>query len=183
MDRVSERLAGLQERDKPNVLMLYYSDKGGSVSFNVAPASWMQTRLVEMGGAHPVWAESTHSGGWLVVSFEQIAAWNPDQIYIIDYVGDSKDVVASLKRDPKWQALAAVQANQLFGFPADAFSWDQSDPRWILGLTWLASRMNPQRFNDIDIIDEVYDFFEQMYGMNHAMVEAQILPTLKGNLR
>ncbi len=182
LSRINVKLADLQEGEMPTVLLLYYSDRGGSVSFNVAPASWMQTRLVEMGGGHPVWAESTDSGGWMVVSFEQIAAWNPEQIYMIDYRGDSSDVVVNLKQDLKWRALPAVQANELYGFPADAFSWDQSDPRWILGLTWLSATMNPERFSDLDIIEEVYTFFEQMYGLDRTTIEAQILPTLKGTL-
>ncbi|MFN8598026.1 MAG: hypothetical protein U0559_17805 [Anaerolineae bacterium] len=41
------------------------------------------------------------------MNLEQIAAWNPDQIYIIAYNGNAQDVVAKLKADSKWAALKA----------------------------------------------------------------------------
>ena len=182
MDRVQAGLQGLDEANKPKVLVLYYTTPGGTTAFSVAPASWMQTKLVELAGGVPLWTDAAQGSGWTVVNFEQVAAWNPDQVFILHYSGDSQAVVDSLKSDPAWSALKAVQEGKIYGFPADYYSWDQPDPRWILGLTWLAGKLHPDRFADVDMMQEVDTFFEQMYGLSADVVQTQIIPLLKGSL-
>ena len=117
-----------------------------------------------------------------MVNLEQIAAWDADKIFIIDYKGDSAQVVERLRADPQWQALKAVKDGEIYGFPADVFSWDQPDPRWILGLTWLAARVHPDRFADMEVGQEAAQFFQEMYGMNPASFQQQIVPTFRGDL-
>ena len=181
LDRVKQAVAGLSG-EGPSVLLIQYSDQGGEVAFNVPPAAWLQTSEVELAGGAPVWKEAALGGGWAVVNFEQIAAWDPDQIIVVSYKTDSARVVANLKADPQWQILQAVQSGAIYGFPGDIFSWDQPDPRWILGVTWLARRMHPELFAGLDMQQETVEFFSQMYGMDKAVVEASILPALKGNV-
>lgn len=168
--------------DKPRVLLLYYSDRDGNVAFNVPPLSWMQTRLVEMAGGIPVWADANPGKGWTQVSLEQIAAWDADHIFIVSYTQDSAEVVAGLKSDPQWQALRAFQVGNLHAFPGDLYSWDQPDTRWILGLTWLAGRLHPQRFPNLDMVDEARQFYQSLYGLDQAFFDQQIRPAFKGDL-
>jgi iron complex transport system substrate-binding protein len=118
----------------------------------------------------------------MVVNLEQIAAWDPDQIYVVSYKADPSQVVEKLKADPQWQELKAVKAGQIYGFASDVFSWDQPDPRWILGLTWLAGKVHPDRFADLNMRDEASHFFEQMYGLDSATIEEKIVPALKGDV-
>jgi iron complex transport system substrate-binding protein len=182
LDRVDEKLQGLPDEQRPSTLLLQYSDQGGDVALNVPSASWLQTTEVELAGGRPVWKEAALGGGWTVVNFEQIAAWNPEQIFVIDYKGDSAETVGRLKADPRWQELQAVQEGQIFGFAADIFSWDQPEPRWILGVTWLAGKLHPGRFDDLDMMQEVSQFFGQMYGLDEAVIQAEIVPALKGDV-
>jgi iron complex transport system substrate-binding protein len=183
LDRFVEALAELPDVQKPSVLMMQYSEQGGEAAFNVPSASWIQTNEVELAGGLPAWQEAAQSGGWTVVNFEQIAAWEPDQIYVVSYSGDSAAVVEQLKANAQWQALKAVQSGQIYGFPADVFSWDQPDPRWILGVTWLAGKIHPDQFPEMNMQQEIIGFFEQMYGLDQAIIEQQILPRLKGNVQ
>jgi len=169
-------------KEKPNVLLLYYNDKDGVVAFNVPPMSWIQTQMVETAGGNPVWGSANLGKGWTVVTLEQIAAWDADQIYIISYVKNSAEIVAALKSDPQWQALRAVKQGQLYGFPADVYSWDQSDSRWILGLSWLAARLHPESFLQFDILQKTQEFYQQLYGLDAQFFEAKIRPTFRGDL-
>lgn len=182
LDRVASGLADVAEADKPTVLVIQYSDEGGEVAFEVPPASWLQTRLVELAGGVPVWTEASPGGGWATVNFEQIAQWNPDKVVVIYYQADPQEAVAALEANPEWQALTATQNGDIYGFPADIFGWDSPDPRWILGLQWLATKLHPDRFADLDIMAEVDSFFSEIYGMDSAAIEANILPALKGDL-
>lgn len=183
LDRVSDGLRGLTDDEKPRVLVVQYTNQGGEVALNIPSAAWLQTAEVELAGGSPVWAEASQGGGWTVVNFEQVAAWDPDQIYLISYHSDPTQVIQELAADPRWQALRAVQEGQLYGFAADIFSWDQPDPRWILGVTWLASKIHPDRFADLDMTDEISRFFGLMYGLDQAAIEAHILSRLKGSVQ
>jgi iron complex transport system substrate-binding protein len=182
LDRVTGATAGLSQEARPTVLLVEYSNEEGAVAFNVPPAGWLQTTMVEMAGGDPVWTEASESGGWTVVGLEQIAAWDPDQIYVVDYDRDSAGVVEGLKADSRWQALAAVQSGHIYGFPGDFVSWDQPDPRWILGLTWLFTKVQPGLAGDIDLSGEVHAFFEQMYLLDPAVVETEVISRLFGSL-
>jgi iron complex transport system substrate-binding protein len=183
LERVSQGLQELDQDQKPRVLVLQHSAQGGEVAFKVPAASWIQTTAVELAGGIPVWKEDVQGGGWIVVNFEQIAAWNPDMIFVIDYQSDSAQVVEELKSDPQWHMLQAVQDGQIYGFAADVFSWDQPDPRWILGLTWLAQKTHPDSFSDLDMMQEIHQFFEQLYGMEQAAITDHILPNLQGDVQ
>lgn len=135
-----------------------------------------------MAGGQPVWKDAAQSGGWTVVNLEQIAAWDPDKVFVIHYKGDSAEIADELEADPQWQSLGVTEQGEIYGFASDIFSWDQPDPRWILGTVWLAGKVHPDRFADLDMRQQVIEFFEQMYGMPKASVEENILPSLRGDV-
>jgi iron complex transport system substrate-binding protein len=182
LETVQAKLQGQEADERPSILIVQHSDQGGEVALNIPSASWIQTTEAELAGGNPVWKEAAQGGGWSVVNVEQIAVWNPDKIFVISYKSDSAAIVDGLKANPQWQALKAVQEDQIYGFAADIFSWDQPDPRWILGVTWLAGKVHPERFGELDIMQEVSQFFGQMYGMDRTSIEEQIVPQLKGDI-
>ena len=166
----------------PRVLILQHSDRDGEVAFNVPPVSWLQTRMVEISGGEPIWRDLDAGGGWIVVNLEQIAAWDPDQIYIIDYAGKAETVKEELLNNEIWGNLAAVQNDQLYAFAYDLYSWDQPDTRWILGLQWLATKIHPDLTAEIDILEEVNSFYSELYFMDQDTIDREIIPSLKGDL-
>ena len=129
LDGIDTALADVDDAEKPKVLLIQYSEEGGEVAFEVPSASWLQTRQVELAGGNPVWAEAAPGGGWNTVNFEQIAQWNPDKVFVVTYQSDSTEAVDKLKQNGEWQALAATQNDEIYGFPADIFGWDSPDPR------------------------------------------------------
>jgi iron complex transport system substrate-binding protein len=171
-----------EDTTAPRVLMLYYNNNDGNVAFNVPPATWIQTRMVELAGGNPIWTEANLGGSWVQVALEQIAAWDADQIFIIAYRQNSADIVADLEADPTWQALRATQNGQLHAFPGDLYSWDQPDPRWLLGLTWLAGKLHPESFHDLDMMAEAQSFYQTLYGLDAGFFETHIRPKFMGDL-
>lgn len=182
LDEIQQRSGGITEAQKPSVLIIQYSDKGGDVAFKVPPASWLQTTMVELVGGTPIWTEASETGGWAIVNFEQIAAWDPDQIYVIYYPGDASPITEHLKSDPKWQAIRAIQQDQLFAFPGDFLSWDQPDTRWILGLSWLFTKVQPELADGIDIMQEINQFYEQLYRLDQETIQNEVNSILNGDL-
>ena len=179
MDSIQQ---AVKDAPKPRVLMLYYNDKDGNVAFNVPPMTWIQTQMVKMAGGEPAWADANPTKGWTQVTLEQIAAWDADQIFVISYFKSPTEVVDGLTADPNWQLIRAVKDNQIHPFASDLYSWDQPDPRWILGLTWMAGKLHPDLFPNLDMTVEAQNFYHTLYGLDGAFVERNIVPTFKGVL-
>lgn len=181
-DRIAKAVADVKEDQKPRVLILYYNDRDGQVAFNVPPMTYIQTVLAQTAGGRPAWKDAQLGQGWTKVNLEQIAAWDADQIYIVAYTKSSSDVVKQLKADTQWQALRATRQGKLYAFPADYYSWDQADTRWILGLTWLAAKLHPDRFPGLDMEKEITTFYRELYKLDDAAYQKNIKPVLKGDL-
>jgi iron complex transport system substrate-binding protein len=177
MNRVKAAVGALGAAS-PRVLLLYYTSKNGSVAFQVPPLGFIQSAETESAGGELVWREAQLGSGWTTVSLEQIAAWDPDQIYVVAYFDKVADVVTGLYGDPQWQALRAVSSRSVFGFPGDYYSWDEPDPRWALGLTWLATHTHPELATSFDMGTEVRTFYTTAYGMNEAAFDTQVKPYL-----
>jgi iron complex transport system substrate-binding protein len=64
----------------------------------------------------------------------------------------------------------------------DYLSWDQPDPRWILGLQWLAYINHSDKFPTFDLQSEVLGFYESLYGLDKMTISETIFPLLKGTL-
>ncbi len=182
LEMVATKVESIPEADRPEVLLMQYSDEEGEIAFEVPSVDWIQTELVTLAGGIPVWTDAAEAGGWTVVGFEQIAVWNPEKIFVINYAENPAAAVESLKQNPNWMALDAVQQGEIYGFPGDFWSWDQPDPRWIMGLTWMATKMHPELTTDIDVHQEVMDFYTQMYGLAPGVIEAEILPLIQPEL-
>jgi iron complex transport system substrate-binding protein len=178
--RVEDAVTSLPAREKPRVLLLSYSRRDGTGAFSVPPPDWMQTILVEMAGGVPVWKGWAVGKGWTKAGFEQIAAHDPDWVLVSAYFDDAPAVVKTLAADKAWGVLRAVRLKRLLPFPADYYSWDQPDPRWILGLLWLARTLHPQLHPGLDLSGEVRGFFGEMYGLSDEAYARGVMPLLTG---
>jgi iron complex transport system substrate-binding protein len=134
-----------------------------------------------LAGGNPVWTDHISiQDGWQIVGFEQIAAWNPDKIVVIaGFRHDACQVMASFRADPQWRQLSALLHREFYLFPQDSYGWDTPDPRWILGALWLATKLNPVEFAAVDMTQEIYRFFNRLYGLEKAIVDKEILPRVK----
>lgn len=175
-------LNDLPEGDRPSTLLIQVSTKGGETAFKVPPVAWIQTSLVEMAGGMPVWKEAAAAGGWQVITLEQIAAWNPEFIFVVEYSGGAPAFLQGIKENPQWQALQAAQGGRLLAFPVDFLSWDQSDPRWTLGLAFIAKSLHPDIFAEMNLRTRVVDFYTQMYNLPANVIESQVLPLLANQI-
>ncbi len=182
LDELQDGVAGIDPDDLPDVLLLQYSDRSGEVAFNVPSASWLQTTMVSNAGGNPVWRDAAEGGGWTLVNFEQIAAWDPDVIILVNYTGDPGEVVQNLKEDSNWNALRATKDGQLYAFPGDFLSWDQPDTRWILGQLWLAKVIHPDLFSEWNILDQARAFYTELYNLDEAIFETDVAPLINGDI-
>lgn len=180
-ERITGRTTVLDDDQRPSTLLIYHRVSGGEVSFNVPPAGWMQTQLVEMAGGVPVWRDANLGGGWGTVGFEQIAAWDPEVIILVEYDGNAPHVRSRLETEPRWRELRAVENNRFHAMPLDHYSWDQPDVRWLLGLQWTARMLQPDLFREMDLEEAVREFYAELYRVDESAFDALIAPTLTGD--
>jgi iron complex transport system substrate-binding protein len=173
---VSRTQAAVAGADRPRVLLVNYDVRGGEIAFRVPPDNWIQTELVSLAGGEPVWLGSALEGGWQTVSLEQIAAWDPDIVIVVDYFNPEGEALAAIRGSPLWQPLTAVQNGAVFEFPADHYNWAQPDVRWPLGLFWLANVLQDAGF---DMRVEIHDFYRTLYGFDDATIQSAILSRLR----
>lgn len=171
--------AATKKGDKPRVLLVQASGDG----LEVPPDGWIQTTLVELAGGQAIWKGSNPGGGWAKVSPEQIAAWNPDVLFVVSYKEPSTEVAARMAADPRYSALKAAKTGRLYGFAQDFLSWDQPDARWGLGLLWLTDAIHPGSMPGYTAESSARRFYKLAYGVGDAAFDAQILPRLRGVLR
>lgn len=177
--QVGEMMIDLQDSERPSVLVLQYSDDGGEISFKVPPGSYLQTTMVQNAGGNPIWLDvDGGADGWIQVGLEQIAVWNPDVIFVVNYAGDSVETAQQLLQSPTWEGLQAVENDQVYGFPADFASWDLIDPRWILGQQWLATVLQPERAAELDLQAQIMSFYQELYRLSESQIEESIIPRL-----
>jgi iron complex transport system substrate-binding protein len=177
--QVAEMMSGLQDSERPRVLVLQYTEDGGEISFKVPPASYLQTTMVQNAGGNPIWLDvDGGSDGWIQVGLEQLAVWNPDVVFVVNYGGDSVETAQQLTESPTWAGLLAVENGQVYGFPADYASWDLIDPRWILGQQWLATILQPERAAEINLLSQVQSFYQELYGLSEAQIQESVIPRL-----
>ena len=176
--RIKQAVARVSDPSRPRVLVLEYSNRGNRQALNVPAPGWIQTQQAVISGGRLVWIDNVSiRDGWQITGFEQIAAWDPDKIFLIVwYQLKGTDVLNSLYQDPKWASLSAVKHRELHLFPQDIFGWDSASPRWILGALWMAKQTYPDKFADLDIPGTVMAFYTQMYGLNPETIATRLMP-------
>jgi iron complex transport system substrate-binding protein len=178
--KVVNPLEGLKSEDRKKSLILYYSEKDGTGAFQVPPLTFIQTKMLEMTGSDPVWTDADMGTRWTTVGFEQIAAWNPDQIFLISYRTPVSEVLNIMKENPYWMELSVNQGGEIHPFPMDFHSWDQPDPRWLLGLQWMAFVSHNEIFPETDMNLMAQQFFADFYDVSEEDYINRIYPILEG---
>ncbi len=163
---ITNKVKTLDEDKKVRVLLLQGAKSDNANSFSIAPDSWMQSWIVDQVGANAVWkGANTASSGWSTVSFEQIAAWDPQVIYVVSYKSPADPFIEEIYSSSLWSGLDAVQNNNVKAAPADMMSYMQPVSTWILGAQWMAKDLYPQLFPSVDMEQQVISFYRDMYSI------------------
>jgi iron complex transport system substrate-binding protein len=173
--------------NRPEVLFLYYSTKGGTISFSAPGKGFLQTSMIEAAGGRSL-SEEFAGTGWNQVSFEQIASWNPDIIFLSTYSNSPSPFTLkeNLLNDPIWKNITAVASGRIYAIPDDCGnmsalgSWDTPGSRWIIGLQWMATKIRPDLFQGIDLKNNVKEFYSSVYGLSDENVN-QLVNLISGD--
>jgi iron complex transport system substrate-binding protein len=167
MATIRQRIDKIPESQRPRV---YYGRGPRGLETGLGGSLNMET--LEFVGARNVAAE--RKGGLVNVSVEQVLAWNPDVIITID-----RDFAASVRSDPLWAPIKAVQAGRVHLSPKLPFGWVDFPPsvNRLIGLWWLAKILYPSLFSEnLSLLTR--EFYEKFYHVR--VTDQQIDRVLAG---
>lgn len=138
--------------------------------YTAATGQMLQNTLLETAGGRNV-AESL-KGFWAAVSPEQIAAWNPDVIFL----GSSLDSYGadSLFGDRQFITVSAVRNRRVYVFPSNIGWWDYPAPHCVLGMVWAAKTLYPDLFRDVDMKKIADGFYTRYLGYSFTAMGGKL---------
>ena len=157
---IKSRIDTIPEAQRPRV---YYGR--GPSGLETGLGGSINVETIEFLGAHNVAAE--RRGGLATVSVEQVLAWNPEVIITIEPA-----FAATVKTDPIWAPIKAVQTGRIDLSPRLPFGWVDFPPsvNRLIGLWWLAKAFYPDKFPE-DLRPLTREFYQRFYHMSPSDVQ------------
>ncbi len=157
VELVRQRLQGLPADKK---LTVYHSM--GSAQITTGRPSLNQDWM-DLAGARNVaekwFQDKKNSAGEVPV--ERIAAANPAVIITM-----KKDDAELIRKSPQWQGMSAVKNHRVYVNPQGMFWWCRETSEEALQFLWLAKTLYPERFSDVDMDKETWDFYHTFFGVS-----------------
>lgn len=116
---------------------------------------------LELGGGDNVAADSSD------ISMEEILEINPDIILLSWFDAFTPEDLYENKIDGQdWSSVKAVQEKRVYKTPIGIYRWDAPGVETPLMMMWLATRMQPEIFADIDMDEEIRDYFQTYFALD-----------------
>lgn len=174
LKEIEAKLSAVSDDDKVRALMLYkYSDG----SLQVSGKNFFGDFWLKSGGAINVAEEID---GPKEVNMEQIYKWNPDKIYITNFSPLlPEDFYNNSIEGDDWSNVKAVQEKEVYKIPLGMYRWFPPSSDTPLMLKWVAKQNYPELFSDVDMNQEVKDYYVKFYGieLNDEEVEKIFNPS------
>ncbi len=157
VDEVDTALAGLTEEDFTNVLLLSDDMKVTGTGFS---SYWLE----HSGAINPA---GDLSGEALNINMEQVYEWNPSIIYIGNFTDlQPSDLLENKLDGEDWSVVDAVQNGQVYKIPIGGYRWDPPGVETPLMIKWLAKTQHPEAFENMDMNEEVKEFYKEVYNFD-----------------
>jgi iron complex transport system substrate-binding protein len=160
MERVAKVVATIPEAQRRRV---YYAEGTDGLATDCHRS--FHTEAIELAGGYNVYrcAPKDHMG-MERISLEQVLAFDPEVIIVQD-----PTAAASIRKDPRWQAVKAVKTGQIHLVPRWPHNWVDRPPSLTraLGIQWLGQLLYPDRLA-IDLRRETQSFYRLFFGVELA---------------
>ncbi len=156
VDYVTSKTANLTDNQRPTVY--YARDATTTQGKNSYPQFY-----VEMAGGKYI---SGDKEGIETITPEQLLAWNPDVIYV-----GHVNTTGIFTNDSKFINLKAVQHNKVYLCPQGVAWWDYGT-EGVLLMEYFAKTLHPDLFEDLNMTNEVKNYYSTFYHYNLTDDEA-----------
>lgn len=168
---VTDKLVTLSQEEWSNVLIL-------SDNLKVTGTGFSKYWLDNSAAINPA---GDLSGEALYVNMEQVYEWNPSIIYIGNFTDlQPSDLMENKLEGQDWSVVDAVQNGQVYKIPIGGYRWDPPGVETPLMVKWLAKIQHPELFADMDMGEEVREFYKDVY--NYELTD-EILEEILGDVQ
>jgi len=164
------RVNTLDDSQKPRVLILFnYDDSnmtaGGSNFFS---EYWIGTA-----GGINVAADFKGQGK---INMEQVYQWNPEVIFITNFSPRlAEDLLENKIEGSDWSLVKAVQDGRVYKFPLGMYRWFPPASDTPLVIQWLATKIQPELFADIDMDKKITEYYKKYYNVDLTAEDLQAI--------
>lgn len=154
---VDEKISTLSEEDFRDIMIYAYD------TLEVDGSSGFSKYWVEHSGANNVALGLT--GDDTMVNMEQVYEWDPEIIYIGNFTNVvPSEILGNTIEGQDWSVLKAVQNKEVYKIPIGGYRWDPPGIETPLMIKWLAKTQHPELFADMDMAEEVKEFYKDVYN-------------------
>ncbi len=160
---VADRMKDVDDADKVKVLHIVNPSAFTTVDgLNNIVDEWIKLA----GGVNALTAE----GNMIEVTMEDIVAADPEVIII---GSGAAQAVKDLMADEAWSGITAVKNGAVYANPSGVFAWDRYSGEEALQVLWAAKKLNPDKFEDVDMAQVTKDFYKEFYGYELSDEDAE----------
>ena len=102
------------------------------------------------------------------VPVERAVAADPQVI-----IAMTNQTAQMIEHSPQWQSTSAVKNHRVFVNPRGMFWWCRETSEEALQFVWLAKKLYPAQFQDVDMSKMTHDFYQNFFGLNLTAAQVQ----------
>lgn len=153
---VESRLGNLKKNQRVTTYMAYPK------LFSMGTGKYASVIMERAGGLNVAMELS----GYKQVSMEDVLRWDPEVIFTQDRY---KFVAEEIQKSPAWKPVKAVKNHRVFITPEYVKPWGHPCPESIgLGELWMAKKLYPEKFKDINMQTYADNFYKAFYGIPYT---------------
>ncbi len=161
-DKIQERVSGLSEDEKKEILFLYqYDDSQIVTSGKHFFGQFWADAVGGKNAAEEIQADNSNA----VINMEQIYAWDPDVVFITNFTSAMPDDLYNGSLGNDWSSVQAVKDEAVYKMPLGSYRSFTPGTDTPVTLLWMAQKTYPDLFSDIDLAQEVKDYYKEIYGV------------------
>ncbi len=162
-DMIQERVGDLSEEEKTDALFLFtYDDTTMVTSGRNFFGQWWADSTGGNNVAYEIGAELSNAE----ITMEQVYEWDPDKIFITNFTGTQpEDLYNNTIGSDDWSSVSAVVNEEVYKMPLGSYRSYTPGVDTPITLLWMAKTMHPELFEDIDIAQEIKDYYMNIYGV------------------
>lgn len=164
IDDAEARVAAVPEDEKRTALVVMQTNQG-MLAVAGGQDGWFTDGWAESMNFINATADSEQ--GRISANAEQLLAWDPDVIFVTGKGHSSMTAAEILNNEIEGidlSGLSAVQNGEVYSTELGMWNWFTPNPDAPVVANWLGSRLYPEQFEDVDLVQMTQDYYAQMYG-------------------
>lgn len=160
---VADRTKDLKREERARILFVFRYDAKSLVTSgkNFFGQYWCDA----VGGIN-VAERITADNANAVIGMEEVYGYDPDVIFITNFTAAvPEDIYKNKVGGDDWSPVKAVREKRVFKMPLGIYRSYTPSADTPLTLLWMAKRVYPERFKDIDLEAYVKDYYRTVFGV------------------